>query len=111
MLHVVDTGIGNLTATIKAQGLWDDTLLIITSDNGGVGPGNNYPFRGMKATPWEGGTRVMGFISGGFLPEALRGKNFERVIGVQDWYPTLYGRQPLTFFQTIFPRSFKLDYK
>jgi hypothetical protein len=89
MLHVVDTGIGNLTSTIRAQGAWDDCLLIITSDNGGVGPGNNYPFRGMKATGWEGGTRVMGFLSGGFLPVALRGKTFSSVIGVFDWYPTL----------------------
>lgn len=55
----------------------------------GIGPGNNYPYRGMKATPWEGGTRVMGFITGGFLPSNLRGGNFHRVIGVQDWYPTI----------------------
>lgn len=85
MLKVVDTGIGNLTAELVQQGMWDDCLMIITSDNGGIGPGNNYPFRGHKATPWEGGTRVMGFVTGGFLPTALRGKVFPRVIGVQDW--------------------------
>eukprot|EP00936_MAST-01D_sp_MAST-1D-sp1_P000789 g789.t1 len=89
MLHVVDAGIGNLTATLKEQGMWDDTLMIVTSDNGGIGPGNNFPFRGHKATPWEGGTRVMGFLSGGFLPLHLRGKTFSRAIGVQDWYPTI----------------------
>ena len=33
MLHVVDTGIGNLTSTLKAQDMWEDTLLIITADN------------------------------------------------------------------------------
>jgi arylsulfatase A-like enzyme len=28
---------GNLTTTLKDQGLWNDTLLIITADNGGIG--------------------------------------------------------------------------
>ena len=55
MLRQVDNGIGNLTAAIhQVSGLWEETLLIITSDNGGIGPGNNYPLRGHKATPWEG---------------------------------------------------------
>ena len=45
MLAVVDEGIANLTETLKEEGMWDDTLLIITSDNGGIGPGNNYPLR------------------------------------------------------------------
>lgn len=35
MLHVVDSGIGNFTSTLKTQGMWDDALLIITADNGG----------------------------------------------------------------------------
>jgi hypothetical protein len=57
----------------------------VAAKSNGTGPGNNYPFRGMKATPWEGGTRVMGFLSGGFLPKQLHGRTFDRVMGVQDW--------------------------
>jgi arylsulfatase A-like enzyme len=91
MLAVIDSGIGNLTGTLKAEGMWEDALLIITSDNGGISPGNNYPFRGHKATVWEGGTRVMGFLTGGFLPAGLHSKTFERAISVADWYPTLCG--------------------
>ena len=53
MLRAVDTGIGNYTAAIKeVPGLWEETLMICTSDNGGIGPGNNFPLRGHKATPW-----------------------------------------------------------
>jgi len=48
-----------------------------------------YPLRGHKATPWEGGTKVMGFISGGFLPASLYGKTHEGVIHVADFYPTI----------------------
>eukprot|EP00038_Savillea_parva_P011469 m.197762 g.197762 ORF g.197762 m.197762 type:complete len:512 (+) comp20214_c0_seq1:161-1696(+) len=89
MLYVVDDGIGNVTAELKASGRWANTLAIFSSDNGGIGPGNNYPLRGHKMTPWEGGTRVMAFIAGGFLPEHLRGTVNTNVIHIADWYPTL----------------------
>ena len=52
------------------------TLLCIMMRSGGpsstTGP-NNWPLRGSKESPWEGGTRVAAFISGGFLPPAVRG--------------------------------------
>ena len=32
-----------------------------------------------------GGTRVMGFMTGGFLPASLKGKSFDHVISVADW--------------------------
>ena len=71
MLRIVDDGIRNVTAALKKSGRWDDTLILVTSDNGGINMGNNYPLRGLKATVWEGGTRVMAFVAGGFL-EAVR---------------------------------------
>lgn len=90
MLRAVDTGIKNVTDAIrKTPGLWEETLIICTSDNGGIGPGNNYPLRGHKATPWEGGTKVMGFLTGGYLPASLRGKTHAGVVHVADWYPTI----------------------
>jgi len=90
MLYVVDKGIGNLTAAIKRRGMWNDTLMIFSSDNGGINnQGNNYPFRGEKMTPWEGGTRVMAFLTGGFLPSELRGTTNDHFLHVADWYPTL----------------------
>ena len=55
MLAVVDNGIGNLTDAMRARGMWASTLLLVTSDNGGIGPGNNFPLRGHKMEPWEGG--------------------------------------------------------
>ena len=43
ILKVVDDGMANITAALRASGRWDDALLWISSDNGGVGPGNNHP--------------------------------------------------------------------
>lgn len=34
MISVVDSAIANITAALKAKGLWDDALIIFSSDNG-----------------------------------------------------------------------------
>jgi hypothetical protein len=36
MMAALDEGIGNLTATYKSLGIWDDTLLVLAADNGWV---------------------------------------------------------------------------
>lgn len=62
MVRAVDRGVGKVMAELKAQGLDRNTLVIFTSDNGGahyVGlPDLNRPFRGWKASFYEGGTHV-----------------------------------------------------
>jgi arylsulfatase A-like enzyme len=62
MVRAVDRGVGQVMAELKSQGLDDNTLVIFTSDNGGahyVGlPELNRPYRGWKATFYEGGTHV-----------------------------------------------------
>lgn len=35
MMTELDYGIGNVTAALKASGQWDNTLIVVTSDNGG----------------------------------------------------------------------------
>ena len=46
-------------AELDAQGLRDNTLVIFTSDNGGLASvTNNAPLRGGKGNPYEGGIRV-----------------------------------------------------
>ena len=52
MLTCVDEATGNLTATLRRHGLWAETLLVWSSDNGGpqYWAGNNHPFRGTLDT-------------------------------------------------------------
>lgn len=58
MVEAVDAGVGQLMAAIDKHHLADDTLFIVTNDNGGERLSDNGPFFHRKATLWEGGIRV-----------------------------------------------------
>ena len=89
MVKYMDDVIGNLTFALKKRGMWDNLLLVTTSDNGGpLGSANNYPMKGGKFSDWQGGIRVNAFVSGGYLPEATRGQKSEEYIHITDWYAT-----------------------
>ena len=36
-------------------------------------------------TPWQGGTRVTAFVTGGFIPPELRGTSNSAIMHVADW--------------------------
>ena len=59
MIDSVDQGIGKLMTTIKELGAEENTLIILYSDNGGLGKvTDNTPLRGSKGMVYEGGIRV-----------------------------------------------------
>lgn len=90
-LHSLDNGIKNLTAALRSKGMWDNTILMLSADNGGdnpVGKASNYPLVGRKCLSWEGGTRVFAFVSGGLVPPSLRGTTNNQLMHISDWYTT-----------------------
>ncbi|MBC7505033.1 MAG: sulfatase-like hydrolase/transferase [Sandarakinorhabdus sp.] len=62
MIRAVDRGVGRVMAELKAQGLDRNSIVVFSSDNGGANyiglPDINKPYRGWKATFFEGGTKV-----------------------------------------------------
>ena len=63
----VDWSVGQIMATLKKNGLEDNTWIIFSSDNGpwlsyGEHAGSAGPLREGKGTCWEGGTRVAGIM-------------------------------------------------
>ena len=45
MLWAVDNYMGTLRTMLKQKQMWENTLLVYSSDNGGTAGGNNYPYR------------------------------------------------------------------
>ena len=94
MVHFADAMVGNVTSALKAKGMWDDLLVVFSTDNGGpiYGNGsagaNNYPLKGGKMNNWEGGIRGNAFVSGGFVPPSMRGTKYEGLVTLWDWYAT-----------------------
>ena len=61
MVKAVDDSVGRILADLKDKGLEDNTIVVFTSDNGGVvhfHATDNAPLRGGKGFPYEGGLRV-----------------------------------------------------
>ena len=65
MYTELDSGIQTVIDALAVKAMWDNTVLIFVSDNGGpLDHCTNEPLRGGKHTFFEGGVRVMSFISG-----------------------------------------------
>ena len=63
MIENMDEGVGRILDKIASLGLEKNTIVIFTSDNGGLSnaegsPTSNLPLRGGKGWPYEGGVRV-----------------------------------------------------
>lgn len=68
LIKQMDDAVGVVLDKLEELGLDKNTIVIFTSDNGGVSSGDSYstsnlPFRGGKGRQWEGGIRVPLFVS------------------------------------------------
>ena len=90
MVSALDDSLVAIVEKLKAKGMWDNTLLVFSTDNGGNlgGSGINYPLRGGKYTFWQGGVRGLGFVAGGLVPAHLRGTTWDGAVHAADWYTT-----------------------
>eukprot|EP00401_Gymnodinium_catenatum_P076341 CAMPEP_0117502376 /NCGR_PEP_ID=MMETSP0784-20121206/23781_1 /TAXON_ID=39447 /ORGANISM="" /LENGTH=593 /DNA_ID=CAMNT_0005297657 /DNA_START=136 /DNA_END=1917 /DNA_ORIENTATION=+ len=88
MITWLDGAVGRVVDLLRDKGLYDDTLIVFTSDNGAENFGDNRPLRGLKRSNWEGGIRARAFVSGGFVPQKARGSVRSGLAAVWDWYGT-----------------------
>lgn len=90
MIANLDENLGRLDAFLRAQGLWDDTLLIYMNDNGGTAGVNVYNagMRGRKTQYYEGGHRAVCFARWPAGP-LRKPCDLDALAEVQDILPTL----------------------
>ncbi|MFG6447887.1 sulfatase [Roseateles sp. BYS180W] len=87
IVGALDAAVGRVLATLDAQGLADNTIVVFTSDNGGERFSNTWPFSGQKTELLEGGIRVPTLLR--WPARVAAGGVSEQVSISMDWLPTL----------------------
>merc|ERR1712173_34870 len=96
MVTDLDASVGVIVEALKKSGLYDNSIIIFSSDNGGqnglysndVPPwASNYPLRGTKSSAWEGGTRVPGLVHS--PQQTVTAVRTNEMLHISDWFPTI----------------------
>lgn len=92
LVETMDDAVGIVLKVLEDNRIAENTIVIFTSDNGGVSSGDNYstsnlPLRGGKGYQWEGGIREPYVIKVPWLNNGGLESNYP-VIGT-DFYPTI----------------------
>ncbi|XP_053603795.1 arylsulfatase J-like isoform X2 [Plodia interpunctella] len=91
MVKKLDDSIGDIMAALLEKGMLQNSIIAFVSDNGGMSSGqtmnyaSNWPLRGLKMTPFEGGVRVAGLLWTRQINHHLL-KGYMHAV---DWLPTL----------------------
>jgi len=86
-MEEIDDSVGEIVAALERNGIMDNTLIILSSDNGPWYLGNAGDQRGRKGNTFEGGMRVP-FIA--HWPAALKGQRTEPAMAMgTDLLPTM----------------------
>ena len=89
MVSIADNITGHVVKLLKLKRMWNKTVMVVSSDNGGEKcMGNNRPLKGAKGSFFEGGVKTLTFVNGGLLPPERRGMISESFVHISDWYAT-----------------------
>lgn len=88
MVESVDDAVGMIVRALEEHGIADNTLIVFTSDNGGLlGPTDNTPLRSGKGYAYEGGIRVPAIMC--WPDEIPAGATSSEPISSVDYLPTV----------------------
>ncbi|MFV2065845.1 MAG: sulfatase [Pirellulales bacterium] len=92
MIESMDRAVGIVLDKLDTLGLSDNTVVVFTSDNGGVSSGDAYstsnlPYRGGKGRQWEGGIREPYYVRAPGVTSP--GSRCDVPVTGTDFYPTI----------------------
>jgi len=111
MIQSVDEGVGKMVDALKATGQYENTVIVLLSDHGGLsnrGSGNkrevatnNNPYKAGKGHLYEGGIRIPMFVH---LPGQQKSNQSDILTAGYDLFPTV-----ADLCQVSIPTNVKLD--
>lgn len=89
-VSALDDAIGSVIDALKEFGLYNNTIIFFSADNGAPNSGgSNFPLKGWKTQLYEGGIKADAFVHSPLLPPSLHGTVNKKLFHVVDWLPTL----------------------
>ncbi|XP_054267267.1 arylsulfatase B-like [Macrosteles quadrilineatus] len=109
MMSKLDDSVGEVVEALGEKDMLRNSIVVFLSDNGAPNLGHfnnwgsNYPWRGHKATLWEGGVRTPSVVWSPLIANPSRVS--EELMHVTDWLPTLLRaagyQKPLTYIDGV----------
>ena len=78
--QAIDSGVRKIVKVLKLSGLYDNSIIIFSSDNGGACYSCNYPLRGHKEQVYEGGVKAVSFVHSPLIRKSRKANSGK------DWY-------------------------
>jgi arylsulfatase A-like enzyme len=117
-IQSLDESVGQIMETLSELGLDQNTIIIFTSDNGGLSttrggnpqmPTSNLPLRFGKGWMYEGGIRVPGIVK--FPKKIKAGSISDKVVCGYDFFPTLLSLADLPLLPEFHEDGLDIFYK
>jgi len=100
MVHATDNNVGKIIKYLKKNELYDNTLIVFTSDNGGlttqnrIAPTSVYPLRAGKGWLYEGGIKIPQLIK---LPKQIFREIIYEPVVSYDLFPTILNTLDISY--------------
>merc|ERR1719347_1317113 len=85
----MDSAVGDIVDALKRSNIYDNSVIIFSTDNGGYAQNSNKPLKGGKNSFYEGGVRGVGFVHSPLIKNPKRSQKYRGLTFISDWFATI----------------------